>query len=43
MRFVLFRRYEMSCDVLMRLHAFGSLCDFVMTLFCGLPNKCVMR
>jgi hypothetical protein len=26
----------------MRLHAFGSLCDFVMTLFCRLP-KCLMR
>ncbi len=36
LRSMLFSPYEMSWDFLMRLHAFGSLCDFLMILcaFC---------
>ncbi len=42
MRLVIFSRYEMSWDFVMRLHAFGSLCDFVMTLFSVLLDSCLM-
>jgi hypothetical protein len=42
MRFVLVSRYEMSRDFVMRLHDFGSLCDFVMTLLSVLLDSCLM-
>ena len=43
MRFMLFDLYEMTGDFLVRFHAFGSLCDFLMTLFFVLLDNCLMR
>ncbi len=43
MRFVVFSHYEMSCDFLMRLHAFGLFCDFFTNLFYVLLDNCLTR